>query len=82
MDCTRVSHVMWTWGTDGVARHAGLTATGNTYIQRKGAMEWSAMAYGPIAGGYKYASDKASLEAAVATFDTNPASVIWLGDLG
>ncbi len=79
MDCTRMSHVMWTWGTDGVANHAGLTATGNTYVQRKGAADWAVMAYGPIAGGYKYASDKASLAAAVATFDTAPNAVVWLG---
>ena len=80
-DCTRMAHVMWTWSSS-PDRHAGLTATGNTFIQRKGASDWSVMAYGPIGGGFQYASDKASLSTAAALFDTSPNAIIWLGDLG
>ena len=80
-DCTRLAHVMWTWSSS-PDRHAGLTATGNTYIQRKGAMDWSVMAYGPIGGAFTYASDKASLATSANLFDTAPNSIIWLGDLG
>ncbi|MBO4432992.1 MAG: hypothetical protein J5852_05615, partial [Clostridia bacterium] len=80
-DCTRMAQVMWTWSTS-PDRHAGLTATGNTFIQRKGASDWSVMAYGPIGGSFQYASDKASLSTAAALFDTAPNSIVWLGDLG
>ena len=80
-DCTKSAHVMWTWASS-PNRHAGVTATGNTFIQKKGAEDWRVMAYGPIGGSYQYASDKASLAAAASAFDTNPNAVIWLGDIG
>ena len=81
-DCTRSAHVMWTWDNSKPNYHENLTVSGNTYIQKKGAMDGRVMAYGPIGGSYRYASDKASLAAAVATFDTNPNAVVWLGDIG
>ena len=77
-DCTRFSHIMWTWDTTGPLMHAGVTVRDNTYFQRKGAYDGAVMAYGPIAGGFKYASSRESLLAAVNTVDSSPAAVYWI----
>ncbi len=81
LDCTKSSLVMWTWSSS-PERSPGLIISGNTYIQRRGAVQDRVMAYGPIGGSFKYASSLKGLKEAVNTFDTNPSSVIWLDSIG
>ena len=80
LDCTKSSLVMWTWSSSPQMAE-GITMSGNVYIQRRGAVQDRVMAYGPIGGSYKYASSLKGLKEAVATFDTNPSSVIWLDSI-
>lgn len=49
--------------------------------KRRGAVQDRVMAYGPIGGGYYYASSLKGLKEAVASFDDNPSSVIWLDSI-
>ncbi|MBO4693643.1 MAG: hypothetical protein J5659_04565 [Clostridia bacterium] len=77
-DCTKYTHVLWTWDSDGPLHHVGVNASGNTFIQKAGAEDYRIMAYGPIGGSYQYAGGRQALIEAVEKFDTSPADVFWL----
>ncbi|NMA65287.1 MAG: right-handed parallel beta-helix repeat-containing protein [Clostridiaceae bacterium] len=80
-DCTKSSHVYWTWkdvtaNVDKTA-HVGLTVYGNTFYQKLGATDSRCMMFGNV-GNYTYASSLYGLTQGVALFDSNPADVFWL----
>ena len=93
-DCTRNVHVSWYWNSSDSsnARHENLDVSGNTYFQKKGALDDidspRVMNYGKkstgdgtkTGGNLKYASSRDAFVAAVATFDDDPMGVYWLDD--
>ncbi|MBR4909837.1 MAG: hypothetical protein IKZ47_00745 [Clostridia bacterium] len=93
-DCTRNVHVSWYWNSSDSsnAKHENLDVSGNTYFQKKGALDDidspRVMNYGKkstgdgtkTGGNLIYASSRDAFVTAVAAFDDDPMGVYWLDD--
>ncbi len=86
-DCTRGSHVFWSWENvsyfDGKTlpdTHTGVTTGGNSFYQMRGAAQYRAMKYRNES--YRYASSQAGFEKAIndSKFDSSPAIIAWISD--